>query len=482
MWWQSDWRRWLKLRGADDVSGLAKGIAFRLSENLGVLRRDSAADEIKALDQTARAQLRKYGLRFGAFNVFFPSLLKPAAADLLLTLWCLKYAGDNGLDPENLPDAPRAGLTSVPADPAIPDSFYQVYGFHVCGPRVVRIDILERLADQIRPLLSWRPSEEKPEPPRGATGTGAFTLTPEMMSILGCSAEELGDVLRSLGFRSERRPVEKPKAPAETETQDRAEKAAASSVTGPGAEQRATGDGADAAEEAAAAENQTATVEPAGHDDASTQPHAGDEVSTSDQASPTGAEEGIDAAAVAGSPDEHSGEPAALAKPEAASAATANEESATKTDDPSTSSSSETPTTAEADADTDTDAFIEVWRPKRRNEGGNRRGRRGSGGRRHGSGSRSSAEQASSNGDEAASQAADGGKAKRQARDGKSGRSGGRGPRHENRRRGGDRRRDDRKPSIHTSSPQNKRGGVDPDSPFAALSALRKTMDDGDRG
>ena len=72
----------MQLGEATDVSGLARGLAYQLTENLGVIRREGAAADIKALDQDARAQLRKYGVRFGAFNVYFPALLKPAAADL----------------------------------------------------------------------------------------------------------------------------------------------------------------------------------------------------------------------------------------------------------------------------------------------------------------------------------------------------------------------------------------------------------------
>jgi ATP-dependent RNA helicase SUPV3L1/SUV3 len=193
---------------AEDISGLARGIAFRLKENLGILKREVVAEEIKALDQTARAQLRKYGVRFGAFNIYFPILLKPAAAELALTLWSLKHAGSSGLSPDALPDPPRAGLTSLAPDPATPEAFYRAYGYHVCGPRAVRIDILERLADLIRPLLAWRPSADGAAlPPKGATGDGAFMATPEMMSLLGCSPEELSGVLKALGFRLERRPV-----------------------------------------------------------------------------------------------------------------------------------------------------------------------------------------------------------------------------------------------------------------------------------
>src|SRR6185295_15877046 len=99
----------LEITGAQDISGLARGIAFRLKEDFGVLRRESVSDEIRVLDQPARAQLRKYGVRFGAFNIYFPVLLKPAAAELILTLWSLKNAGANGLSIDALPDAPRAG-------------------------------------------------------------------------------------------------------------------------------------------------------------------------------------------------------------------------------------------------------------------------------------------------------------------------------------------------------------------------------------
>jgi ATP-dependent RNA helicase SUPV3L1/SUV3 len=192
---------------AEDVAGLARGIAFRLRENLGILKRETVADEIKSLDQTARAQLRKYGVRFGAFNIYFPMLLKPAAAEITLTLWALREAAKGTVSLDALPEAPRAGLTSFAPVPETPENFYRAYGYHVCGPRSVRIDILERLADLIRPLLAWRRSGEGATGPAGATGDGGFTTTPEMMSLLGCSPDELSGVLKALGFRLDRRRI-----------------------------------------------------------------------------------------------------------------------------------------------------------------------------------------------------------------------------------------------------------------------------------
>ncbi|MDX2204446.1 MAG: helicase-related protein, partial [Hyphomicrobiaceae bacterium] len=209
----------VEISSAGDVQGLARGIAFRLKESFGALARDTVAEEVRSLDQPARAQLRKYGVRFGAFNIYFPLLLKPASADLACTLWLLKNKAALGLEGDEaaLPTPPRPGLTSSLVDPKTPEAFYRVAGFHVCGPRAVRMDMLERLADLIRPLMAWRrPQGEAAEaavPPRGATGDGGFTAVPEMMSILGCSSAELGNVLKALGFWADRRLV-KPEAAA----------------------------------------------------------------------------------------------------------------------------------------------------------------------------------------------------------------------------------------------------------------------------
>ena len=41
---------------------------------------------------------------------------------------------------------------------------YRTIGYRVCGERAVRVDILERLADLIRPALAWREGvSQKPQ-------------------------------------------------------------------------------------------------------------------------------------------------------------------------------------------------------------------------------------------------------------------------------------------------------------------------------
>ena len=49
-----------------------------------------------------------------------------------------------------------SGRTSVVVDPHFERAFYKLAGYRPLGRRAVRVDILERLADLIRPALSWK--------------------------------------------------------------------------------------------------------------------------------------------------------------------------------------------------------------------------------------------------------------------------------------------------------------------------------------
>src|SRR6266446_2516402 len=152
------------LSKAEDVTGIARGIAFQLIEALGVLERQKIAAEMKDLDQPSRASLRKYGVRFGAYHIYLPALLKPAARALASLLWAERQ--DN-VDLAALSGAQHlagSGRTSFPVDKQLPRDAYRVLGYRQCGERAVRVDILERLADLIRPALSWRETSpgEKP--------------------------------------------------------------------------------------------------------------------------------------------------------------------------------------------------------------------------------------------------------------------------------------------------------------------------------
>ncbi len=202
---------------AEDVTGMARGVAFQLVESLGVLDRISVADEVKGLDQDARAQLRKYGVRFGAYHIYIPALLKPAPRQLALLLWALKHGGLSQKGMSELPALASSGRTSIPNDREIQKALYRATGYRVAGTRAVRVDILERLADLIRPAIAWKPNSPG-EKPQGAIDGFGFTVSVGMTSLVGCSGEDFASMLRALGYRVDRRPVaaEAPEAPAAT--------------------------------------------------------------------------------------------------------------------------------------------------------------------------------------------------------------------------------------------------------------------------
>jgi len=198
------------LSKAEDVTGIARGIAFQLIEALGVLERTRIAAEMKDLDQPSRASLRKYGVRFGAYHIYVPPLLKPAARALASLLWAQKQ--DN-VDLAALSGAQHlagSGRTSFPVDKTLPRDAYRVLGYKQCGERAVRVDILERLADLIRPALSWRESSPG-EKPAGAFDGRGFVVTQAMTSLTGSAGEDFASVLRALGYRMDRRPPLPPK-------------------------------------------------------------------------------------------------------------------------------------------------------------------------------------------------------------------------------------------------------------------------------
>jgi len=422
------------LKSGEGLEGLARGIAFRIVEGLGILERQDAADEIRQLDQDMRASLRKHGVRFGAYTVFVPALLKPAPSQLLAQLWALKHGTLDMNGMAELPQLSASGRTSIPVDESIDKALYKVVGFRVCGPRAVRVDILERLADLIRPLIAWKPLDADVSPPEGAIETGGgFTVTVAMTSLLGCAGEDFSAVLKSLGYRVETKEIQRPvaaktapetAAPAEDST---AETAVPEAATEAPAEPAA----ADVEQPAAAPVAETVPVEAPVAETA--EPEAASAPAPIPAPMPATKPAAADAAA----------EPAEAQAPVNA-----------ETSDPQ--DVADTPATEPAEAGVDGEletVTIEIWRPGRQDRrprgrpdqrrGDNRKGQGPKGGRddkRHGKGGK-------------------GGPGRNRGAQGGKGFDGG------NRR--------DARPA--------KDKPIDPNSPFAALMALKANMDNKDK-
>lgn len=230
------------LKNADQIAGIGRGIAFQLVENFGLINRRDIAEEMKSLDQEGRAALRRLGVRFGAYHVFVPALIKPAPAGLVTLLWALKNDGKDKPGFGDVVHALASGRTSVVIDPAFDKTFYRLAGYRNLGRRAVRIDILERLADLIRPATNWKPGLG--QRPDGAYDGQSFMVTPPMMSILGATADDMEEILKGLGYRSEPKPAVEIKA--RLEAQDNAAREAAAAKAA--AEEAARAEQAKAAE------------------------------------------------------------------------------------------------------------------------------------------------------------------------------------------------------------------------------------------
>ena len=196
----------LSLEAPADLEGAARGVAYRLYENLGILPRSAVAEEVKGLDQDVRGKLRKLGVKFGAYHIYVPQSLKPAPRELALILYALKHGGVRQPGVAELPQIVLSGRTSFLIDPEVNVKLYELAGFKVAGRRAVRVDILERLADIIRPLIALNPVTHQGELPPGAAEGNGFRVTVEMTSLLGTAGEDFASILNSLGYRVRRTP------------------------------------------------------------------------------------------------------------------------------------------------------------------------------------------------------------------------------------------------------------------------------------
>lgn len=409
------------LQNETEFEGLSRGMAFRLVEKLGIVERQEVAEDVRQLDQTMRGSLRKCGVRFGAHHIYVPALLKPAPSQLIAMLWALKHGDFSMPGLAELPQLSASGRTSIPVDSAIKPELYRIVGFRICGERAVRVDILERLADLIRPLISWRKAEGATEAPEGAIAEGGgFTVTVAMTSLLGCSGDAFSSILKSLGYRLERRELP-PEAPAEKKDET-SEGIEATAEAGPSADV-----GSESKEE------NTPAVEPTASND-----------------NPANAEASVESAATDTSENTADGETVVEAT-DVETAAT-EETAEGMSDAGSKDAAAGAPAKPDSEED-DGPKFLEIWRPGRSGRRDNHRNnpnRDGQGKQGAKSRNRSRHQDGSGSGHKGARK--DGG--------------------HQGKRHGANRPHG--KPQ---GRPHNKPARIDPDSPFAALAALKENLE-----
>ena len=151
-----------------------------LSERLGSLPTAEVGHLTRAMHDADKPRLARLGIRFGVESLYMPEMLKPAPIALRALLWNL----DQGFMSSNdFAAEPPAGRVAIDATEGVDDNFWLAVGYRRLGGRVMRVDMVERVAMLVRT----------------AAREGSFKLTEEMLSLAGATREQMGAMLLDLG-------------------------------------------------------------------------------------------------------------------------------------------------------------------------------------------------------------------------------------------------------------------------------------------
>ncbi len=158
------------------LRGLARGVAYQLVEQSGVLDRRRADEHVRALSRQERRVLKSFGVRFGAFSLYLPSLLEPGAqaigavfAELAAPRW----------------RPPTDRLSPLP-HPAPPAEALGLRGLAAVAGMAAPVMTLERLNSLARAAAPQRAE--------------LIELAPALLAALGWKPDQAEAILRALGF------------------------------------------------------------------------------------------------------------------------------------------------------------------------------------------------------------------------------------------------------------------------------------------
>jgi ATP-dependent RNA helicase SUPV3L1/SUV3 len=161
------------------LPGPARGLAFRLAENLGHLPLDDAALSPEA--KSSAKALKRFGVKTGSPGLYLPRLIKPAASSLTAMLWAVQHKM------HQLPAPPSPGLTSFTvAEGDGPRGFLEAASFRIIAGRAVRLDILDRIEEVLRNASRAQADADR--------------TVATVVSLLGSNNETAVAVVRALGW------------------------------------------------------------------------------------------------------------------------------------------------------------------------------------------------------------------------------------------------------------------------------------------
>ena len=179
--------------GAAPISGVGRGILYQLYEGLGAINRAQVSAQLRDLSEEDKPHLARAGVRLGIETIYMPDMLKPAPIKLRVLLYSLFHADF----PESGP--PAEGRVSIDLIPEVADSYWLAAGYRRVGDKVMRVDMVERVAALVR----------------AAAREGQFKMSDDMLSLAGVSRETMALMICDLGCKKVgEEPSEDPEKPA----------------------------------------------------------------------------------------------------------------------------------------------------------------------------------------------------------------------------------------------------------------------------
>jgi len=159
-------------------NSLARGLAYQLFENNGVLNRETASNMIKNLNKEERYELRKKGIKIGKYHIYQPRMIRPNAIKFKTILWkCFNSTKEMSY--------PNFGINFLKNFKNKNKNFLRICGFETFGNFIIRVDILERLFIEI----INRSKDYK------------FKLDSKILNLLGCTKDDFINFIKLIGYK-----------------------------------------------------------------------------------------------------------------------------------------------------------------------------------------------------------------------------------------------------------------------------------------
>ena len=163
------------------LSGPSAGIVYQLTENLCVVPQKNISQTLKYLTKHDRKILHEYGVIIGRLGVYLPANLKPLARNLSGYLWWV-FNEKKGPSIQ-----PHPTSTSIVRSTDISDNFFRAIGYEPLGPRLIRIDIAERIHQMLHKRAKM----------------GPIILDRKLLGTLGCPRRDCAGILRAFGYQAD---------------------------------------------------------------------------------------------------------------------------------------------------------------------------------------------------------------------------------------------------------------------------------------